>query len=239
MELTTVSTDIINQNASSHNPLQFLFEDYPVRIVQNSEGEPLFIASDVCKALEISNVSNVLSRLDDDEKDDVTLADVIGRMQSTAAITEAGLYSLIIRSDKPKAKAFKRWITHEVIPAIRKTGSYEVPKDLSPIEKSRRLLNVLVSIQDTVEAQQHLLDDHTERIASLEAHVQPEIEHFTVMGYCHKYGKTVSLNEAQSIGQRASRLSKERGVSIGKTSDPRFGEVNTYHVTILSELVKG
>lgn len=85
----------------------------------------LFIAADVCKALEIKNPRQAIKRLDDDEKNTVTLNDGIGNPNKNA-VNEYGLYNLVLSSRKPEAKAFKRWITHEVIPAIRKTGSYSV-----------------------------------------------------------------------------------------------------------------
>lgn len=88
------------------------------------DGEPLFVAADVCRALEITNVGNALARLDGDEKDDIRSTDTIGRTQEVAAVTESGLYSLVLGSRKPEAKAFKRWITHDVLPTIRKTGGY-------------------------------------------------------------------------------------------------------------------
>ena len=86
------------------------------------DGEPWFIAADVCKALNVSNPSKAVSRLDDDERANFKL----GRQGNTNIINEYGLYSIVLSSRKPEAKAFKRWITHEVIPAIRKTGSYSV-----------------------------------------------------------------------------------------------------------------
>ena len=85
----------------------------------------LFIAADVCKALEIKNPRQAIKRLDDDEKNTVTLNDGIGNPNKNV-VNEYGLYNLVLSSRKPEAKAFKRWITHEVIPAIRKTGSYSV-----------------------------------------------------------------------------------------------------------------
>lgn len=224
----------------NHNPLQFTFENQQVRIVQNENGEPLFIASDVCKAVDIVNVSQALSRLDDDEKDDIILNDTIGRPQKMSVVTESGLYSLILSSRKPETKAFKRWITHDVLPSIRQTGGYSIPQDLTPLEKSRHLINIMVAIQDSVEAQQQTLDEHTERITNLEAHVQPELEYFSALGYFrYRNITTPSMNEVQALGQKASKLSKERGISIGRIADPRFGSVNTYHIAILDELVKG
>ena len=87
------------------------------------DGAPLFVAADVCRALEISNNRMATDRLDDDEKADVSLTDG-SQTRHMTAVTESGLYSLVLGSRKPEAKAFKRWITHDVIPSIRKTGGY-------------------------------------------------------------------------------------------------------------------
>lgn len=89
--------------------------------VLDKDGEPWFVAADVCRALEHSNVSMALERLEDDEKAKFNLG---LRGGDTGCINEPGLYALVLGSRKPEAKAFKRWITHEVIPSIRKTGGY-------------------------------------------------------------------------------------------------------------------
>ena len=89
--------------------------------IQN--GEPWFVAADVCKALDITQNRNAVARLDDDEKG-VRLTDTLGGKQKLTVVNEAGLYSLVLGSRKPEAKAFKRWITHEVLPTIRRTGGY-------------------------------------------------------------------------------------------------------------------
>ena len=88
------------------------------------EGEPWFVAADVCRALGLGNSSQAIAKLDDDEKSGVIISDPHGREQVTRFISESGLYALVLSSRKPEAKAFKRWITHEVIPAIRKTDGY-------------------------------------------------------------------------------------------------------------------
>ena len=93
-----------------------------VRVVER-DGEPWFVAADVCKALEIANNRDALTRIDDDEKG-VALADTLGGKQEVTIVNEPGLYSLVLGSRKPEAKVFKRWVTHEVIPTIRKTGGY-------------------------------------------------------------------------------------------------------------------
>lgn len=87
------------------------------------DGEPWFVAADVCRVLDIVQNRNAVARLDDDEKG-VCLMDTLGGKQEMTIINEPGLYSLVLGSRKPEARAFKRWVTHAVIPAIRKTGGY-------------------------------------------------------------------------------------------------------------------
>lgn len=106
------------------NELQiFQNQDFGELRIEMKNGEPWFVAADVCRALDISNSRDAVNRLDADEKG-VVLTDTPGGMQNVTIINEPGLYSLVLGSRKPEAKAFKRWITHDVIPAIRKTGGY-------------------------------------------------------------------------------------------------------------------
>lgn len=102
-----------------------------VRIVMKNQ-EPWFVAKDVCNCLEINNSRQALIRLDDDEKSSVILNDGTPGNPEKSIVNEYGLYSLVLSSRKPEAKEFKRWITHDVIPQIRKTGQYvaDIPKTL-------------------------------------------------------------------------------------------------------------
>lgn len=109
----------------------------------NLNGEPWFVAADVCKALELGNPSMTVERLDDDEKG-ISTIDTLGGKQRMAIINEPGLYSLVITSRKPEAKAFKRWITHEVIPAIRKHGVYITDEKLKLFAEHPELLDALM-----------------------------------------------------------------------------------------------
>ena len=117
-----------------------LFENpqFRVRVIMRL-GDPWFVASDACDGLALSNVSKALADLDDDDKLKLTkdeldtltsskgiICSVDSRVQSLNLVSESGLYDLIMQSRKPEAKAFKRWVTHEVLPSIRKTGSYSV-----------------------------------------------------------------------------------------------------------------
>ncbi|PJG56622.1 hypothetical protein CVM73_03475 [Bradyrhizobium forestalis] len=102
----------------------FEYEQHEKFSVINRDGEPWFVLNEVCAKLEIANPSDAASRLDDDEKDVLGFTDTIGRSQKRVIINESGLYSIILRSNKPEAKRFKKWVTSEVLPSIRKTGGY-------------------------------------------------------------------------------------------------------------------
>ena len=106
--------------------LPFHYEGAQIRVLTDSQGAPWFIAADLCSCLGIRNPSDALSRLDDDEKG-LGSTETLKGQQSLATVNESGLYALVLSSRKPEAKRFKRWITHEVLPAIRLTGSYAVP----------------------------------------------------------------------------------------------------------------
>lgn len=105
-----------------------------IRVIDR-DGEPWFITVDACRALELRNSRDAISRLDDDEKG-VASIDTPGGPQEMSIINEPGLYTLVLGSRKPEAKAFKRWVTHEVLPAIRQNGYYA----LMPVETSQRAL---------------------------------------------------------------------------------------------------
>ena len=106
------------------------------------EGEPWFVAADVCRALELDNVSMAVDRLDDDERG-VSPIDTLGGMQRMKIVSESGLYALVLGSRKEEAKTFKRWVTHDIIPAIRKHGGYLTP---SKIEEALLNPDVLIRL---------------------------------------------------------------------------------------------
>jgi prophage antirepressor-like protein len=143
-----VSVDVKN-NYNVQTPLSnvlasvFSYNDnHTVRTLM-IDNEPWFVAKDVCDILEISKYRDALSRLDDDERGSV-LVDTPGGKQEMGAVNESGLYSIIMKSRKPEAKVFKKWITHEVIPSIRKSGKYDVVNTIqdsymiqNPVERAK------------------------------------------------------------------------------------------------------
>lgn len=106
---------------------QFQSEQFGTIRTTTIDGEPWFVAKDVCDALELNRVQDSTRYLDDDEKG-MCLVNTPSGEQNMVTISEAGLYSLVLRSRKPEAKAFKRWVTHDVLPSIRKHGMYATPQ---------------------------------------------------------------------------------------------------------------
>jgi len=102
------------------------------------DGEPFFKAMDICKILNLENVSRAVAGLN---KDDITSSKVVnsvGKTQSVFFVSEQGLYDLIFKSRKKEAKEFQKWVTHEVLPSIRKTGKYSIPDKLKEISTKNR-----------------------------------------------------------------------------------------------------
>lgn len=121
------------------NQLSKFFDGHELRIIEK-DNEIWFVAKDVCEILEISNPSMAIQRLDDDERAKFNL----GRQGLTNVVNEYGLYNLVLGSRKPEAKEFKRWITHEVIPSIRKTGSYSLDVDVRQLSPELQIINNMV-----------------------------------------------------------------------------------------------
>lgn len=129
-----------------------------LRVIQDDGGEPWFIAKDVCDALGLGNVGQALARLDEDEKSSITLNDGTPGNPNKAIVSEPGLYALVLASRKPDARAFKRWVTHDVLPSIRRNGGYMVAR---PDETPEQLLARALKLADAT------LRERDARIASL------------------------------------------------------------------------
>ena len=147
------------------------YESSEVRTVQVN-GEPWFVLSDVCKVLEISNSRNISSRLEQDEKG-VTLVDTLGGAQQMTIINESGLYTVILRSDKPQAKPFRKWVTSEVLPSIRKHGSYSVQSQFADLSPQLQVLIQMETRQKQIEARQA---EQATALAGLEQKIQNTCE---------------------------------------------------------------
>lgn len=147
-----------------------------IRVVER-DGEPWFVAADVCRALDIANTTIALERLDEDERSKFNL----GRQGDTWCVNEPGLYSLVLGSRKPEAKTFKRWITHEVIPSIRKHGAYMTPETIEQaILSPDFIIRLAQKLKDEMELRKQA--EHDRQLMAIHcAHQQPKIDYFDAL----------------------------------------------------------
>ena len=190
------------------------------------DGEPWFVAADVCRALGHSNVTVALDRLDDDEKAKFNLG---LRGGDTGCVNEPGLYSLVLGSRKPEAKNFKRWITHEVIPSIRKTGSYSIQEPETPAQLRAKAMMINAKTR-LFNAAMKAVDRFQMSSVALEALGIPMIEEFTGVktGYRPRIETTYSATE----------LGAEFGVSankIGRIAKDNGLKTDEYGITVLDK----
>ena len=128
------------------------YEGAEVRTVQ-IDGEPWFVLADICRELEISNSRMVSERLESDELMSAKLTSG-GQRREMTIINESGLYTVILRSDKPQAKPFRKWVTSEVLPSIRKHGSYSVQSQFADLSPQLQVLIQMETRQKQIEARQ-------------------------------------------------------------------------------------
>jgi len=177
------------------NNLQvFSYEGNDVRTVQRN-GETWWVLKDVCDVLGLSNPSIVADRLDDDERAKFDL----GRQGETNIINESGLYNVIIRSDKPEAKRFKRWVTHEVLPSIRRHGAYVTPAKLEEMMNDPDAwIKVLTALKDERAAKERLQLEATKN--------EPKVI----------FADAVSVSEGTILIGELAKILKGNGVEIGQ-----------------------
>lgn len=228
------------------NELQlFNFEEKEVKTIQLNN-EIYFVGKDVCNVLEHSNPSGAIGRLDDDEKLTYTMF-ISGQNREVLLINESGLYSLILTSRKPEAKRFKKWVTSEVIPSIRKTGGYN-----SNDTKIDRLIELMMQTNSNLTALVNNLAIKHEPKTETPKYFQPSFSsnsnedihlYHRITIYGKKFRPDLDQSQirdrAKEIGMMASRLSKERNIQIIKEDnlDGRFqNKISYYHQNVLKEV---
>ena len=181
------------------NGLQvFSYEGNEVRTVQKDDGT-WWVLKDVCAVLDVSNNRDAALRLDEDEKDDVGITDAIGRQQNTTVISESGLYNVILLSRKPEAKKFKRWVTHEVLPAIRRHGAYVTPAKLEELMNDPdSWIKVLTALKEERTAKEQLQLQATEN--------KPKVI----------FADAVSVSDGTILIGELAKILKGNGIEIGQ-----------------------
>lgn len=177
----------------------YTFHDQKVRTLTDADGNPLFILADVCRVLGMSNPTMAAQRLDEDALSTTEVIDSMGRTQSATAITEPGLYEIIFQSRKPEAKAFRRWVTGEVLPSIRKTGAYSLQPKL---EGPELMAYALIEAQKTIEAA-------TARAEAAEAQIEADKPATTL-------GKAITAGDGDLLVRDVARILASHGVNIGE-----------------------
>lgn len=161
-------------------------------------GSPWFVAKDVCECLGLTKHRDAVSRLDGDERGSVEV-DTLGGTQQMAAVNEYGLYSLVLSSRKPSAKAFKRWITHEVIPAIRKHGAYMTGETLEQALTSPDFLIRLATELKTEQEARRLAEQKIEAD-------KPKV----------LFADSVAASHGSILGGELAKLLNQNGIDIGQ-----------------------
>lgn len=192
---------------------QFDFRGASLRTLTDEAGEPWFVAKDVCDILELGNTTNALRALDEDEKTNFTNCNVAqngGR--APLIISEPGLYKLIMRSRKPEAKEFQRWVTHEVLPQIRKTGGYiptsETDDDMTILAKA-----VMIG-QRTMEAQKRKIAEQQTRIVELEPKA--------------RFADAVAASDGTCLVGELAKMLRQNGMDIGQNRLFRLLQADGY-----------
>lgn len=151
----------------STDMIPFDFDGQPVRTSRPFDDEPWFVVADVCRVLGLSNPSAAIARLDDDDLSSTEVIDSMCRRQLANITNESGLYGLIFLSRKDEAKRFKRWVTSEVLPALRRTGSYSgMPQDYpsalralaAEVEEKQALAARNAELEDAAEGYRHFIE---------------------------------------------------------------------------------
>lgn len=119
----------------------FGFHGQSVRVVTDEHGEPWFVAKDVCTVLGIANTSDTVNRLDPDGVGTAEVIDSMGRPQMASTVSEPGLYELVFQSRRPEARDFRRWVTTDVLPSIRRTGQYGAVSHLTRSDLARMVID--------------------------------------------------------------------------------------------------
>lgn len=184
------------------------FNGASLRTLTDEAGEPWFVAKDVCDILEISNPSDALKRLDDDERSRFNL----GRQGETNIVNEAGLYVLVLGSRKPEAHEFKRWVTHEVLPQIRKTGGYIPTTDAD--DDMTILAKAVMIGQRTMEAQKRKIAEQQTRIVELEPKA--------------RFADAVAASDGTCLVGELAKMLRQNGMDIGQNRLFRLLQADGY-----------
>lgn len=194
------------------------YESSEIRTIEK-DGEPWFVLADVCKVLEIKNSRDAAAKLDGDEKG-VALTDTLGGKQQMTIINESGLYTVILRSDKPQAKPFRKWVTSDVLPSIRKHGAYMTEQTL---ERALTSPDFLIELATQLKAER-------EQRKQLETTVAAQSEQMEQDKPKVLFADSVTASSSSILIGELAKLIKQNGVDIGQRRLFEWMRTNGYLV---------
>lgn len=180
----------------------FANDEFELRTIKADFNNPQFVLLDAMKSLGLSNPTRTVRRLEEDEFTISKVIDNMGRSQDTYVITEAGLYNLILRSRKPEAKAFKHWITHEVLPSIRKTGSYSAEQAKA---LNGKVDEPLGEYKQLISAQKELIEQQQRYILSLKSQQTVKTPLLPAKTEKHTYSTSEAIKYVQAWAPELTR----------------------------------
>ena len=184
-----------------NNSIQrFDFKGVSLRALTNMAGEPWFVLKDCMSILDLGNPTETVKMFDDDEFSTTEVIDSIGRRQQAYIISEPGLYRLVMRSRKPEAKEFQRWVTHEVLPQIRKTGGYIPTTDAD---------DDMTILAKAVMIGQRTMEEQKRRIAAQESHIN-ELEPKA------RFADAVAASDGTCLIGELAKMLRQNGLDIGQ-----------------------
>ncbi len=177
----------------------FVFEEKNVRTLVKEDGSVWFVAKDVAEVLGIQRVDDIKTKevLDDDEKGSEKIR-TPGGSQTMVTISESGLYTLVVRSNKPSARRFRKWVTSEVIPSIRRTGIYSA--------KKAHKFTLMRHMLDVLEAQAEEIQRHESEIKGLQMDLLKRDGYFCVAGYLKRLGQNCDTKTAAKHGRKLTTM---------------------------------
>lgn len=218
----------------------FKNENFEVRVAVNENNEPLFCLADICKALGLTTpakvANSIKSEFDGDELNSYPFQ-TNGGIQNFTMITEPQLYFVLMRSDKPNAKPFRMFVNKEVLPSIRKTGSY-TQKPLNSIDYLQMQLNLMKEHDERLAAIEQKRQKDERRFKNLENTAKRDEslkEYTTAVGFGILKGVSLDKIQCQRLGTKAAKISRSEGVLIVTIPDQKHGKVGTYRRDILEQ----
>ena len=223
-----------------HDLIPFQFGQHPVRVHVDDAGDPWWIATDVGAAIGHTNITMLLKRVDEDEK---ALNSIYPGGVDAWFINESGLYNLVLGSRKPEAKNFKRWVTHEVLPAIRKTGKYDAAA--MPVVRDpaiQLLIDMAVRLDEArtlaeTAHQRALTADHKAQLA-LNNQQWLSLREYT---FLHDLARQLPPSLLKDFGIWLSGYCLERGIPVRKigVADRPWEQEHSYHVETITVTLPG